>query len=99
MLGLRHIESTTPRVEAQVDMSRALGASENPPVERIDWHLEVDSNAAPETLEAIKQTADYRCPGPWCIRNPVDLHTTWPSHRRPDLHPPENETPWHSSRS
>jgi Predicted redox protein, regulator of disulfide bond formation len=63
------------RVEAQVDMSRALGASENPPVERIDWHLEVDADAAPETLEAIKQTADYRCPGAWCIRNPVDLHT------------------------
>ena len=63
------------RVEAQVDMSRALGAGENPPVERIDWYLEVDADAAPATLEAIKETADHRCPGAWCIRNPVDLHT------------------------
>lgn len=63
------------RVEAQVDMSRALGVSENVPVERIDWHLEVDADATPDTLEAIKQAADHGCPGAWCIRNPVDLHT------------------------
>lgn len=69
------LRSLRAHVEARVDMSRALGASENPPVERIDWHLEVDSDATPETLQAIKQTADYRCPGAWCIRNPVDLHT------------------------
>jgi putative redox protein len=35
------------RVEAKVDMSRALGVSENPPVERIDWQLEVDADATP----------------------------------------------------
>ena len=71
-VGLRALRA---RVEAQVDMSRALGIGANPPVERIDWHLEVDSDATPATLEAIKETADYRCPGAWCIRNPVDLHT------------------------
>ena len=72
--GVR-LRALRARVEARVDMSRALGASENPPVERIDWYLDVDSDAAPETLDAIKQTADHRCPGAWCIRNPVDLHT------------------------
>jgi uncharacterized OsmC-like protein len=69
------LRSLHARVEAQVDMSRALGVSENPPVERIDWHLDVDADAAPERLAAIKQLADDRCPGAYCIRNPIDLHT------------------------
>ena len=63
------------RIETRLDMSRALGASENPPVERIDWYLDVDADAPPEKLEAIKQTADDRCPGAWCIRNPLERHT------------------------
>jgi hypothetical protein len=58
------------RVETQLDMSRAVGASDHPPVERIDWYLDVDADATLDTLEAIKQTADFRCPGAWCIRNP-----------------------------
>ncbi len=63
------------RVEARVDMSRALGVSERPPVDRIDWRLEVDADASPEQLETIKQLADDHCPGAFCIRNPIDLHT------------------------
>lgn len=69
------LRSLHARVEAKVDMSRALGVGENPPVDRIDWYLEVDADATPEALEAIKEISDYRCPGAWCIRNPVDLHT------------------------
>jgi uncharacterized OsmC-like protein len=63
------------RVETQLDMSRALGASDNPPVRRIDWYLDVDADAPTERLEAIKRIADDRCPGAWCIRNLVELHT------------------------
>lgn len=69
------LRSLRARVEATVDMSRALGVSERPPVERIDWHLEVDADASPEQLDAIKQLADDHCPGAYCIRNPIDLHT------------------------
>lgn len=63
------------RVETQLDMSRALGASDHPPVERIDRYLDVDADAPPERLEAIKHIADDRCPGVWRIRNPLELHT------------------------
>ena len=63
------------RVEADVDQSRALGVSDRPPVERIDWHLEVDADAAAEVLEALRRFADDHCPGAFCIRNPIDLHT------------------------
>lgn len=34
------------RVEADVDQSRALGVTDNLPVQRIDWHLDVDADAA-----------------------------------------------------
>lgn len=64
------------RVETEVDLSRALGVTENPPVDHIDWHLEVEADADPALLEEIKVYSDERCPGAWCIRNPVDLRTS-----------------------
>ena len=63
------------RVETDVDQSRALGVSERPPVERIDWYLEVDADAPAEDLRELRQFADDHCPGAYCIRNPIDLHT------------------------
>ncbi len=62
-------------VEADVDMGRALGAGENPPVEEIRWTLQVESDAPSETIEKLKQLADERCPGAYCIRNPIELVT------------------------
>jgi uncharacterized OsmC-like protein len=63
------------RVEARVDQSRALGVSDRPPVARIDWRLEVDADASADRLEELKRLADDHCPGVYCIRNPIDLHT------------------------
>jgi uncharacterized OsmC-like protein len=63
------------RVETDLDLSRALGVSDRPPVERIDWHLEVEADAAPELLDELRAASDAHCPGAYCIRNPIDLHT------------------------
>jgi len=63
------------RADAEVDMTRALGVTDNPPVERVDWTIEVDSDADAATLDAIKQTADEHCPGVYCLRNPIELRT------------------------
>ena len=63
------------RTEAEVDQSRALGVTESPPVDQIDWHLEIDADAPREQLEALKQLADDHCPGVWCVQNPVNLRT------------------------
>lgn len=60
---------------AEVDMSRALGASENPPVESIDWTLRVESDASPEQLDELKRLADDHCPGVYCVRNAIELNT------------------------
>jgi len=69
------LRSLRARTEAEVDMTRALGVTDNPPVKRIDWHLEVDADAPREKLEAIKRIADEHCPGVYCLRNPIELTT------------------------
>ena len=63
------------RAEAEVDMTRALGVTDNAPVQRIDWHLEVDADAPPEQLDELKRIADEHCPGVYCLRNPIELTT------------------------
>lgn len=69
------LRSLRARLSTRVDQSRALGVTDNPPVERIDWHLDVDADATPEQLEQLKQLADDHCPGVWCVENPVPLST------------------------
>ncbi len=69
------IRALRARVEAQVDQSRALGVTDNPPVQQIDWTLHVDADGDPGQLDAIKQTADDHCPGVYCLRNPIELRT------------------------
>ena len=69
------IRGLRARVEAQVDQSRALGVTDNPPVQHIDWTLHVDADATAEQLEAIKHSADEHCPGVYCLRNPIELRT------------------------
>jgi uncharacterized OsmC-like protein len=69
------IKSLRARVSTELDMSRALGVSDRPPVQGIDWYLEVDADASPELLAEIKADSDERCPGAYCISNPIELNT------------------------
>ncbi len=69
------LKALRARVETDVDMSRALGVSDRPPVESIDWYLEVEADAPAEVLEEIKTDSDERCPGAYCISNPIELRT------------------------
>ena len=63
-------------ITTAVDQSRALGLGDRPPVEHVDWHLEVEADAPPQTIDALREQADARCPGVYCLRNPIDLTTT-----------------------
>ena len=45
-------------------------------MQRIDWQLEVDAGAPAEQLEELRALADAHCPGAYCIRNPIELHTS-----------------------
>ena len=69
------IRSLRARVRTEMNMSRALGVSDLPPVEGIDWFLEVDADADAETLGRIKAISDERCPGAYCIQNSIELRT------------------------
>ncbi len=69
------LRSMRARTEAEVDMSRALGVTDNAPVQHIEWHLEVDADAPREKLEELKRIADDHCPGVYCLRNPIELTT------------------------
>ena len=46
------LRAVRARTEAEVDQSRALGVTENPPVDQIDWHLEIDADAPREARSA-----------------------------------------------
>jgi hypothetical protein len=75
---------------ALFDMRRALGVCDDPPVERIDWYLEVDADATPDVL-----AASCRPPAP-CIRNPTT--STPPQVTAPVIDPPRSGH-WPSSPS
>jgi uncharacterized OsmC-like protein len=62
-------------VTTTVDMSRALGVSDRPPVEGLTWTLTVESDADEATLEHLRALSDERCPGAYCITNPIPLTT------------------------
>jgi uncharacterized OsmC-like protein len=64
------------RMGANVNLSRALGVTDDPPVDHIDWQLDVDADAPTEVLDELKLAADERCPGAYCIRNPIELRTS-----------------------
>ncbi len=63
-------------ITTAVDQSRALGLGDRPPVEHVDWSLEVEADAPPQMIDELKQRADARCPGVYCLRNPINLTTT-----------------------
>jgi len=69
------LRSMRARIETEVDMTRALGVTDNAPVKHIDWTLDVDADAPREKLEELKRIADEHCPGVYCLRNPVELTT------------------------
>lgn len=70
------IRGLRAHAQAKIDQTRALGLSDRPPVEQIDWQLEIDADVDPEKLEELKRLADEHCPGVFCLRNPIELKTS-----------------------
>lgn len=62
-------------ITTEVDQTRALGVTDNPPVERVTWALQVEADAPEEALQQVKARADERCPGVYCMTNPIPLTT------------------------
>ncbi len=62
-------------VENKVDLTRTLGLSSNPIVEGVEVTLTVASDVQRERLEQIEALARDRCPGVYCLINPIQLTT------------------------
>ena len=62
-------------VENKMDLTRTLGLSSNPIVEGVEVTLTVASDVQRERLEQIEALARDRCPGVYCLINPIQLTT------------------------
>ncbi len=59
--------------EANMDLSRPLGLSENPVVEQVKFTVLCEANAGEEKISEIKKLAEKRCPAVFCLTNPIKL--------------------------
>ena len=59
--------------ENKVNLSKALGLSNEPIVERVNLFVEVSSEVDKSILEEIEKLAKERCPGVYCLTNPIKL--------------------------
>ncbi len=62
-------------VENKVNLTRTFGLSDNPIVEGVELTMDVESDASREKLEEIESLAKERCPGVYCLVNPIPLTT------------------------
>lgn len=62
-------------VENKVDSSRTLGLSDNPIIEEVEATFTIKSTAPKEKIEEIEKLAQERCPGVYCLTNPIKLKT------------------------
>jgi uncharacterized OsmC-like protein len=62
-------------IENRLDMSRALGVSDRPPIQGVTMTLDVEADAPRETLERLRRLAEERCPGVYCITQAIPLRT------------------------
>ena len=59
-------------VENKVNLSKALGLSDEPIVENVKLKVNAYSEGK-ENLDEIKKLAEERCPGVYCLTNPIKL--------------------------
>lgn len=71
-VALQELEVT---VENQVDLSRAMGVADRPVTQGMNATLNVKADAAAAKLEEIRRLAEERCPGVYCITNPIPFNS------------------------
>ncbi len=69
-VALRRVKTV---VENQIDLTRAFGLSQNPMVKGMTISIDVEADAPRDALERIKAEAASKCPGVFCVSNPIPL--------------------------
>lgn len=65
---LKELEVT---IENEIDLSRPMGVADRPITEGMTATLRVVSAAPADKLQEIQRLAEERCPGVYCITNPI----------------------------
>ncbi|UCC48051.1 MAG: OsmC family protein [Gemmatimonadota bacterium] len=58
-------------LENEVDLSRPMGVADRPITQGLKATLRIKADAAAEKLQEIQRLAEERCPGVYCITNPI----------------------------
>jgi len=74
MMGIK-IDGLRVSAENFTDLSKILGLTNNPIVEKVKIVANVKSDAKGEQLKEIEKLANERCPGVYCLVNPISLET------------------------
>jgi uncharacterized OsmC-like protein len=74
MMGIK-IHDLRVSAENFTDLSKTLGLTDNPIVERVKIITTVKSDAKEEQLNELEKLAHERCPGVYCLVNPIKLET------------------------
>ena len=77
MATMMEIKIQDLRVSAEnfTDLSKTLGLTNNPIVEKVKIIATVKSDAKEEQLKELQKMAHERCPGVYCLVNPIPLET------------------------
>lgn len=60
--------------EANMDLSRSFGLSENPAVSEVNFKVNVETDASAEQIEEVERLARERCPAVFCLTQPIELN-------------------------
>jgi uncharacterized OsmC-like protein len=69
------LQALEVRVENPIDLSKTMGVADRPITRGMAASLRVESDAEPARLEEIRQLAHDRCPGVYCITNPISFES------------------------
>ena len=72
MMGIK-IQSLKVSAENSMDLSKTIGLTNNPITEKVKIVTEVKSDAKKEQLEDLERLTRERCPGVYCLINPIPL--------------------------
>jgi uncharacterized OsmC-like protein len=74
MMGIK-VQELVVSAENLVDLSKSLGLTNNSIVEKVKVTTTVKSDAKEEQLKELERMAHDRCPGVYCLVNPIKLET------------------------
>jgi uncharacterized OsmC-like protein len=70
------LEELTIKIQADLDMSRSFGLTDNPILDKMTIDLSTKTEASDEEIAKIHQITLERCPAYYCLTEPVDPEIT-----------------------